>query len=410
MDNEKDKELAVDGSVTPEETGKKEGSAADAAGKEAPAEDGVSEKKNGKKKRRPRFTLVLLIVCLVLCVAVLAALALSIFAPDLFDSLFHKDPVSANRTVMTVNGREISAEEYLSYVLPYKVYLESANPNIWAESPDMSEKIKSEAANTIINSYDLLRWAAELGITEETVEPEFAEAKQGVIDQYESRQAFEDELVRSCLTEEMFDYKLRQELIIVKLQETVYSEGSSYTDISLEEMRSYYTENDLYAAKHILLLSGADEEQDAQKLELAEDILARLRAGEDFDTLMREYSEDTGVQSFPDGYIAASGSMVPEFEDGARALKVGEISDIVTSDYGYHIIMRVEPDDEMIRSQVGGVMIDERVSQKLEELEATEEVVYDANYSYIDVAKLENAFAERQAELAAADASDSADE
>ena len=69
-----------------------------------------------------------------------------------------------------------------------------------------------------------------------------------------------------------------------------------------------------------------------------------------FDQLMNDYSEDTGLATNPDGYQAVeAGQMVPEFEEASLALEPGEISDIVESDYGYHIILRlpleVEPAD-----------------------------------------------------------------
>ena len=73
-------------------------------------------------------------------------------------------------------------------------------------------------------------------------------------------------------------------------------------------------------------------------------ILARIRAGEDFDTLMNEYSEDPGLASFPDGYTFGPNEMVPEFEQGTRDLAIGEISEPIRSQFGYHIIMRIEPD------------------------------------------------------------------
>ena len=59
-----------------------------------------------------------------------------------------------------------------------------------------------------------------------------------------------------------------------------------------------------------------------------------------FGRLADEYSEDPGRQTNPDGYIFTPGTMVQEFESATEALKYGEISGIVESDYGYHIILR----------------------------------------------------------------------
>ena len=78
----------------------------------------------------------------------------------------------------------------------------------------------------------------------------------------------------------------------------------------------------------------------------AQKILDRLHAGEDFDALMQENSEDPGLSGNPDGYIFTEGEMVTAFYDAAKALGEDEVSGLVKSDYGYHIIKRVPVDYE----------------------------------------------------------------
>ena len=73
-----------------------------------------------------------------------------------------------------------------------------------------------------------------------------------------------------------------------------------------------------------------------------------------FDELMAE-ADDPGMTNFPDGYIFTDDQMVQEFEDGARALADYEISDIVESNYGYHIILRLplDPDGKTLSQDSG---------------------------------------------------------
>ncbi len=94
---------------------------------------------------------------------------------------------------------------------------------------------------------------------------------------------------------------------------------------------------DYVRAKHILILSEDDKEKAKKTIT---DIKKRLDKGEDFDKLMEELSEDPGSKEIPQGYVFTYGEMVPEFEKAAFALKEGEISDMVETAYGYHIIKR----------------------------------------------------------------------
>jgi len=92
-------------------------------------------------------------------------------------------------------------------------------------------------------------------------------------------------------------------------------------------------------------------EEDCDAYVRATAILERLHAGEDFTELLLLYGEDPGMGTFPDGYTFVEWQMVPEFSEGTMALEIGEISGLVKSNFGYHIILRVEPDpDNMMQA------------------------------------------------------------
>ena len=112
-------------------------------------------------------------------------------------------------------------------------------------------------------------------------------------------------------------------------------------------MNEKYNEK-YFRAKHILIstldeATGAPLAEDKlkEKKAEAEAILGKANRG-NFDALMAEHSEDPGSESNPDGYVFTEGEMVPEFEDAVKSLKVGDISGIVETSYGYHIILRLE--------------------------------------------------------------------
>jgi peptidyl-prolyl cis-trans isomerase C len=83
-------------------------------------------------------------------------------------------------------------------------------------------------------------------------------------------------------------------------------------------------------------------EKKREKEKLAKDLKARADKGEDFGKLVRQYSEDPGSKDKGGEYTFPRKRMVPEFEAAAFSLKTNQISDIVETQYGYHIIKLLE--------------------------------------------------------------------
>jgi len=122
------------------------------------------------------------------------------------------------------------------------------------------------------------------------------------------------------------------------------------------DVNEYYTNNaaqfeqpEMVRAAHILLLTRdmdtGTEMTDAQKTDKhkkLEDILKQARSGESFSNLVVKYSEDPGSKNTGGEYTFPRGKMVPEFEAAAFSLRTNQISDIVTTSYGYHIIKALE--------------------------------------------------------------------
>lgn len=114
-------------------------------------------------------------------------------------------------------------------------------------------------------------------------------------------------------------------------------------EIKDEEVKKYYDENqaqfeiDEVTAKHILVKEEG----------LAKDILADLKDGSDFGEMAKEHSIDGSAESGGDLGTFGRGEMVPEFEEAAFALKPGEMSDLVKTEFGYHIILVTDKNQGM---------------------------------------------------------------
>ncbi len=92
----------------------------------------------------------------------------------------------------------------------------------------------------------------------------------------------------------------------------------------------------------LVMIPKVNPDERIKALEKIKDILKRVRAGEDFADLARKYSDDGSAKSGGDLDWTVRGSFVPEFEAAAFQLEKGQISDVVETEYGFHIIQLLD--------------------------------------------------------------------
>lgn len=136
---------------------------------------------------------------------------------------------------------------------------------------------------------------------------------------------------------------------------------------------------------------------DAEAKKEAEEILAKLQGGADFIALMNEHSDDGRDENgklSSDGYIMTdNGQMVPEFEEAAMKLEIGKYTtELVATDYGYHILMRYElpKEGENYDSTISAITSELTSEMLKEQVNAwAEEVGFVLNQKFFDKLKIE---------------------
>ena len=277
-----------------------------------------------------------------LLVAGLTACAPGAPEVDPSDVAYQTAGVTRDTVLFTVDGTEVTADEYLFWLLQSVASAKQsgylADDDAWEEELNgvpTAEYLKEDARNTSVLYTTVSNHAAAAGLT------------------------LQEYLDQQCISEAAFR-KLNQVPYLARSLQTQMEEAGELTaqDADLDAM---VEEAGYYKAKHILLAfpenedgSAATDEQKAAVKAEADQLLAQIRTAADplaeFDKVMNERSEDGRDENnqlyAPDGYLAYAGQMVPQFESAAKALAVGEISEPVETDYGYHIILRQDFTDE----------------------------------------------------------------
>jgi parvulin-like peptidyl-prolyl isomerase len=142
------------------------------------------------------------------------------------------------------------------------------------------------------------------------------------------------------------DYKriIRGQILVSRIVQMHVSSGSTPSE---KYIRKYYRKNKKnfwvprkMILSHIMFIEESDSSGKERRLQKnrAEKILRRIQAGENFSELAKKYSDDVSAHSGGRLGVVSRGTMLPEFEKAAFDLKVGEISNIVATVNGFHII------------------------------------------------------------------------
>lgn len=275
--------------------------------------------------------------------AVLIALTLAaqIFS---FGALF------GDRIVAKGKGFEIKASQVEDTFILFKAN-RAAIGQPTSQAPEDVKKAEMEILDSLISSKLILQKATEADRTNGVAQAEKFIADKKAAAQSES--AYRRQLVISGVTPEVFEREVLDQAII---KAVIDREIRSKQTVSDADVEKFYKENpkmfeepEKWKVAHIYLANRdrttkqeISEKEKAEKKKKLADILVRARAGVDFAKLVKENSEHGLTKDTGGEQTFIRNQMPPEFEAAALSMKPGQISDVVTTGLGWHIIKFIE--------------------------------------------------------------------
>ncbi len=275
------------------------------------------------------------------------------------DSKTKAEAITSETIIMTVNDEEIKASEAILVLRNiqslYETYYNVTDWDIEVEEGvTIEDKAKEGAIDYLTRLVILEKVAADKGVTlseekkaevDEAASSFFESLNQNDIEQYGiTSELVKKQLYSNALSEELFN----QEMADFKPDEEKLEQELQKSEEYLKVQEQGYEEFLKKARVRHILISTLDENQQPlegealeEKEALAKDVLDKLKAGEDFVELVGQYSEDPGSKDSGGEYMVAktgTNRMVPEFEEASFSVEPGQLSDLVKTQYGYHII------------------------------------------------------------------------
>lgn len=241
--------------------------------------------------------------------------------------------------VAVVNGVTISKD---TYDRELDFFVRRAAPG-GQQIPDVQmAQMKSEVLESLIDRELLFQESKKKGI--QVKSDAVSDQLQKIQQRYPNKEEFQKLLSNMGLTESDVQAQIERGMAIQKLIDKEVTEKIKVSD---EETKAFYDKNpqlfqqpEQIKASHILIKVQADApaDQKAEARKKIEDVQQKVKKGEDFATLAKTYSEGpSGPKGGDLGYFRR-GQMVKPFEEAAFSLKPDETSEIVETQFGYHLI------------------------------------------------------------------------
>ena len=253
----------------------------------------------------------------------------------------------------TVNDEIIT---YLELNREYAMVLKEEEKRGNVSPPEAKIKLKKDVLNSMVDRKLVNQKIKELNIviSEEEIRQSIEDIKR---QNKMSQEALVSALISQGMNFEQYKLQMKEQLERLRLMS---QEVKSKIQVSEREIKEYYeankslySEDPTYRARHIFLKvdKKASNEEIKKIMAKAADVTLEARSESDFAALAKKYSDDPGAKN--DGGDLGTfkkGEMLPEIESVVTSMKPGEISELVTTTAGFHIIKLEEKNEGKLKS------------------------------------------------------------
>lgn len=245
-------------------------------------------------------------------------------------------PATLPDVIARVNGEEIRKTELQDAITSIEG---QAGRPVPAEERD---QVFRAVLNQLVTGHVLLQESRtrKISVPDTELDARIGELRQ----RFPSEDEFKKALATRNLSVEKIREELRKQLAIEKM---IDGEVTPQVTVNDQDVKNFYDQNpaqfqqpDQFRASHILVMvpQGATAEQKQEARTKIDGVLKDVKAGKDFAELAKTHSQDGSASQGGDLNYFARGQMVEPFQKAVESLQVGQVSDVVETQFGFHIV------------------------------------------------------------------------
>ena len=256
------------------------------------------------------------------------------------NTIFAEDKAASKAANVLVNGKHIDTMAYDREMKKFDMRYEKTGKK---QSAEERKRYEADVLDKLITLEVLYQESEKKGIKVDSKQVDEQYAM--LLKRYPDKEKFDEFLNQWNITEEKIKTEIKRSTAI---QQLIKSNVTDKVSVADQDVRKYYDNNpekfkapEEVKASHILIKFDPKKADEAKKNDARtalEGVKDRLKNGEDFAKVAKEVSEGPSSKSGGDLGFITRGQMVKPFEDAVFALQPGEISDIITTQFGYHVI------------------------------------------------------------------------